>query len=59
MDRMPGRGSGLGARLRAVFGGGRAGTVEWEEAEEALIGADLGPQLAADVVAAARERAAA
>jgi fused signal recognition particle receptor len=58
VDRMPGRGSGLGARLRAVFGGGRAGSVEWEEAEEALIGADLGPQLAADVVASARERAA-
>lgn len=59
MDRLPGRGSGLGARLRAVFGGGRAGTVEWEEAEEALMGADLGPQLTLDVVAAARARAAA
>lgn len=58
MDRTPGRGSGLGARLRAVFGGGQAGTVEWEEAEEALIAADLGPQLAADVVVAARARAA-
>jgi fused signal recognition particle receptor len=58
VDRMPGRGSGLGTRLRAVFGGGRAGSVEWDEAEEALIGADLGPQLAATVVTAARERAA-
>jgi fused signal recognition particle receptor len=30
----------------------------WETAEEALIAADLGPQLAAEVVAAARERTA-
>jgi len=54
---MPGRGSGLGARLRAVFGGGRAGTVEWDEAEEALMGADLGPQLTLEVIAAAQARA--
>lgn len=57
MERMPGRGSGLGARLRAVFGGGRAGTVEWDEAEEALMGADLGPQLTLEVIAAAQARA--
>jgi len=57
VERMPGRGSGLGARLRAVFGGGRAGTVEWDEAEEALMGADLGPQLTLDVIAAAQARA--
>jgi len=57
VERMPGRGSGLGARLRAVFGGGRAGTVEWDEAEEALMGADLGPQLTLEVIAAAQARA--
>jgi fused signal recognition particle receptor len=51
-------GSGLGERLRAVLGGGQAEAAAWEAAEEALVAADLGPQLAAEVVAGARGRAA-
>jgi len=48
------RRSGLGARLRAILA---AGMTSWEEVEEALIGADIGPEAAADLVEAARRRA--
>jgi fused signal recognition particle receptor len=51
-------GSGLGERLRVAFGGRAAEADAWEAAEEALVAADLGPQLAAEVVAAARVGAA-
>ena len=48
-------GGGLGVRLRAALGlGGGTTDAAWEGAEEALIGADLGPTLAAEVVEAAR-----
>jgi fused signal recognition particle receptor len=48
-------GGGLGARLRAALGlGGTMTDAAWEDAEEALIGADLGPTLAAEVIEAAR-----
>ena len=53
----PPSGGGLGSRLRAALG--LAPTMDaaaWEAAEEALIAADLGPVLAAEVVEAARSR---
>lgn len=49
------RPSGLGARLRAMLAPGGAG---WDEVEEVLIAADLGQQAAAELVEAARQRAA-
>jgi fused signal recognition particle receptor len=53
LPRLP-TGTGLGARLRAVLGRGGMDDAAWEAAEEALIGADLGPALAAEVVGEAR-----
>ena len=50
------RQEGLGARLRAVLAG-PAGEATWEEVEEALIAADIGPEAALDLVDAARQRA--
>lgn len=47
---------GFVARLRGLFTADRADDATWEEAEEALIAADVGPVLAARVVAAARGR---
>jgi fused signal recognition particle receptor len=59
MTAMSRLGSGLGARLRAALGADRAANeAAWAEAEEALVAADLGPRLAADVVIGARERTA-
>jgi fused signal recognition particle receptor len=46
---------GFVARLRGVFAG-EADPAAWEEAEEALIGADLGGSLAGEVVERARAR---
>jgi fused signal recognition particle receptor len=43
-------------RLRRIFGGGIADEATWEAAEETLIAADVGPALAARVIAAARRR---
>jgi fused signal recognition particle receptor len=48
---------GLGARLRALLGAGRASEQTWEEVEEALIAADFGPEATLDLVDAAREQA--
>jgi fused signal recognition particle receptor len=45
---------GFVARLRSLLGGGGTDDEAWEDAEEALIAADVGPRLAAEVVAAAR-----
>ena len=53
----PPSGGGLGSRLRAAFG--LAPTMDaaaWESVEEALIAADLGPTLAAEIVEGARNR---
>jgi len=51
----PPSGGGLGSRLRAALGLAMTpDAAAWEGVEEALIAADLGPMLAADVVAAAR-----
>jgi len=50
------RQGGLGARLRAIFAG-PAGEATWEEVEEALIAADIGPEAAIEMVDAARQRA--
>ncbi len=51
------RPSGLGARLRAIFGAGTEATDEtWDEVEETLIGADVGAATTLDLVGAARER---
>jgi fused signal recognition particle receptor len=47
---------GLLGRLRGLFGSGVEEEAAWEAAEEALIAADVGPTLAARVVAGARGR---
>ncbi len=52
---MRSRPSGLGARLRAIFGGG-ATEETWEEIEEALIAGDVGATTTLELVEAARER---
>ncbi|MGH2489683.1 MAG: signal recognition particle-docking protein FtsY, partial [Candidatus Limnocylindria bacterium] len=50
-------GSGLGARLRSALGvDALPNDAAWEAAEDALVAADLGPRLAADVIARARQR---
>ena len=57
MPAMSRLGSGLGDRLRAALGvDPRPSDAAWEAAEEALVAADLGPRLAADVVTSARGR---
>ena len=48
---------GLGARLRALLGTGRATEQTWEEVEEALIAADFGPEATLELVDAARTEA--
>jgi fused signal recognition particle receptor len=59
MTAMSRLGAGLGARLRAALGADHAADeAAWAEVEEVLIAADLGPRLAAEVVAGARERTA-
>jgi fused signal recognition particle receptor len=51
------RPSGLGARLRAVFGADTAATeATWDEVEEALIAADVGGATTLELVDAARDR---
>ncbi|HET6381053.1 MAG TPA: signal recognition particle-docking protein FtsY [candidate division Zixibacteria bacterium] len=50
------RPGGLGARLRALLGGGAASEATWEEVEEALIAADFGPEATMELVDAARAR---
>ncbi len=45
---------GFMSRLRGLFGSSTFSDESWEVAEEALIGGDLGPDLAARVVGAAR-----
>jgi fused signal recognition particle receptor len=52
------RQGGLGARLRAILGGGQGTEATWEEIEEALIAADVGPEAALAMVDAARQQAA-
>jgi fused signal recognition particle receptor len=51
------RPSGLGARLRAILGSTRAIEARWDEIEEALIAADLGPTTTVELIEAARQRA--
>ena len=49
---------GLGARLRSLFGAGdRVAAATWDELEEALVAADVGPEMSIALVDAARERA--
>ena len=48
---------GFVGRLRNLFTGGAADDAAWEAAEETLVAADVGPALAARVVAGARRRA--
>ena len=50
------RSDGLGARLRSLFSGGTASAEAWDDVEEALIAADLGPEAAIALVDAARAR---
>lgn len=57
MPAMSRAGSGLGGRLRAALGvDALPNDAAWEAAEEALVAADLGPRLAAEVVTQARQR---
>jgi len=49
------RQGGLGARLRSLFAG-PATEATWEEVEEALIAADVGPEATLEMVDAARAR---
>ncbi|TMB84525.1 MAG: signal recognition particle-docking protein FtsY [Chloroflexi bacterium] len=51
------RHSGLGARLRSIFGSGAgASDATWDEIEEALIAGDVGPTTTLEVVDGARTR---
>jgi fused signal recognition particle receptor len=51
------RPSGLGVRLRSIFGGGAPATdATWDEVEEVLIGADVGAPATLELVDAARRR---
>ena len=51
------RPSGLGARLRRIFGSAAgASDATWDEIEEALIAGDVGPATTIEVVDAARDR---
>jgi fused signal recognition particle receptor len=50
------RPGGLGARLRSILGGGATTEATWEEVEEALIAADVGPEVTLELVDAARAR---
>jgi fused signal recognition particle receptor len=50
------RPGGLGARLRSLLGGGATTEATWEEVEEALIAADVGPEATLELVDAARAR---
>ncbi len=50
------RGSGLGARIKALFAGGADAGDPWESLEELLLKADVGPSVAARIVADVRER---
>jgi fused signal recognition particle receptor len=50
------RPGGLGARLRSILGGGATTEATWEEVEEALFAADLGPEATLELVDAARSR---
>jgi fused signal recognition particle receptor len=48
--------SGLSARVRELFKGGRATDADWERLERALIQADAGPKAARDIVRRVRDR---
>lgn len=50
------RSGGLGARLRSLFSGGTGAAEAWDDAEEALIAADIGPEAALALVDEARAR---
>lgn len=52
----PPRAEGLGARIRALFGGRSATEERWRGLEELLVKADVGPHAAAAIVARVRER---
>jgi signal recognition particle GTPase len=53
------RPSGLGARLRSIFAIGATDIdAVWDEVEEALIAADVGPSTTLELVDAARRRSA-
>jgi fused signal recognition particle receptor len=51
-----GRGGGLGARVRALFGEGEATEEAWSRLEELLVKADVGPGTAARIVSDLEER---
>lgn len=57
MTARPRLGGDLGARLRgALRNDGATADADWAAAEDALVAADLGPRLSAEVIAAARAR---
>jgi fused signal recognition particle receptor len=47
--------TGLADRVRSLFRGGQATEESWQQLEEALIRADVGPRASADLVARVRE----
>lgn len=50
------RPSGIGSRLRAIFGASDATEATWDEVEEVLVAADVGGAATLELVEAARER---
>lgn len=50
------RPGGLGGRIRALLGRDQVAKSTWDELEEALIGADVGPETTGALVAATQER---
>ena len=54
--RAKSRGEGLGAKVRALFGGGTPADEDWDRLEELLVRADVGPATASRIVKDLRER---
>ena len=50
------RGEGLGAKVRALFGGGPPADEDWDRLEDLLVRADVGPATASRIVKDLRER---
>ena len=50
------RPGGVGSRLRALLGLGPVNAATWDELEEALIAADVGPETAAELLTATQQR---
>jgi fused signal recognition particle receptor len=55
-DRAPSREGGLGTRIRTLFATGQPGDQVWDQLEELLVRADVGPGTASRMVTDLRER---